>query len=372
MVWGRNEDALPRTRIDRLLDHAVASPLVILRAPRGAGKRVAVRGWLSRNEAPDNSWSWIDCDDSVESLGVELARHYAVATDPGSHLVVLCGFGVRHEGPLRNILEETVREHPGRRLILMTREFLELERRRSLLPVESAVLPPHEFSFTSEEAVAYFHGTALEPFAGQLAKDLGGTPQLLHIAKLRAQTMEPPVMVHAWEKSGKPASPLLPPGLGQSQLDPQSRAYLLGIRRAVARDVKMMLEAEALAPGQLDFLARLAVPAVVPAELLAQISQHHAVDWLPDLERRGLVYRASGNVDEDYCLHPVLCQVLLESHLASDPRRLNSLRRICADFEMTQGSAFRALRHALAIPDYQLASDVLRMHLDEYMGGELG
>lgn len=372
MVWGRSEDALSRKRIDRLLDHAVDSPLVILRAPRGAGKRVAVRGWLSRNGAPDNTWSWIDCDDNAESLGAELARHYAVATDPGAHLVVLSGFGIRHEVPLTHIFAEMLREHPGRRLLLLTREYLELERRRSLLPVGVAVLPPHEFAFTTKEAVAYFRGTALEPFATHLAKDLGGSPQLMRIAKLRAQTMEPPTAAHGWEKTAKLASPLLQPGLEPGQLAPQSRAYLLGIRRAVARDVKMMLEAEALVPGQLDFLARLAVPAVVPSKLLALIAQHHEVDWLPDLERRGLVYRSSGNADEDYCLHPVLCQVLLDDYLATDPLRLASLRRICAGFEMTQGSAFRALRHALVIPDHQLASDVLRMHFDEYMAGELG
>ncbi|MHA7242645.1 helix-turn-helix transcriptional regulator [Paeniglutamicibacter antarcticus] len=350
----------------------MASPLVIARAPRGAGKRVAVHGWLSRNEPRDHSWSWIDCDDSVESLEAELQRHFVDATDPDSHLVVLSGFGVRHEGPFKRILEKMVREHPGRRLLMMTREYLELERRRTLLPFGVTVLPPYEFSFNAEEAAAYFRGTALEQFAMHLAKDLGGTPQLMRIAKLRAETMERPVPARASEKTDEPASPLLSPSVGLGQIDPQSKSYLSGVRRAVARDVKMMLDAEALAPGQLDFLARLAVPTEVPSELLPLIAPNRSGNWLPDLERRGLVFRSSRNVDAEYALHPVLRQVLLESYMASDAQRLKSLQRICARFEMDQGSAFRALRHALAIPDHQLASDVLRMHLDEYITGEFG
>lgn len=113
MVWGRTEDMLPRKRIDRLLDHAVASSVVIVRAPRGAGKRVAVRGWLSRIEPGLGSWSWIECDGSAGPLEAELVRHYEDAADPDTHLVVLCGYGVRHEGQVTGLLEKWFEPTPG-------------------------------------------------------------------------------------------------------------------------------------------------------------------------------------------------------------------------------------------------------------------
>lgn len=265
-----------------------------------------------------------------------------------------------------------VRTHPGRRVLLVTREYLELERRRTLLPIGISVLPPHELRFTAAEAGAYFQGTALEPFAARVASDLGGTPQLMRIAKLRAETMESLPSSHTPEKTDKPVSPLGQSSAEIPKIDPQAKAYLAGVLRAVARDVKMMLDTEDLAPGQLHFLARLSVPVTVHLELLPLIAANRSEDWLPDLERRGLAWRTPGNADEDYSLHPVLRQVLVETHLAADTKLLNSLRRSCARFEMTQGSAFRALLHALEIPDYHLASDVLRMHLDEYMAGDLG
>ncbi|RAX50663.1 hypothetical protein DQ353_03720 [Arthrobacter sp. AQ5-05] len=372
MIWGKFDDTLSRPRLDGLLDQAVASSAVIARAPRGAGKRVAVRDWLSRRDPQARNWSWIKCSELEEPLDLVLARHYETAEDPDSHLVVLedCTSGFNSQ--LTGFVQQMAREHPERRALVLTNEYLDLERQRTLLSFEVAVVPPHEFRFTAVETAAYFRGSALERFAERLCLDLCGTPQLMRMAKLRAQTMRAPEPTQARGKPGKHASPLGPPTPALLELDPPARAFLAEVNAAVDRDMKAMLEGEALEPGQLDFLAVLAVPTTVPRALLPLVAENHPAEWLPDLESRGLVYRSSRNPDEEYCVHPVLRRVLTSAYLAADKDRLCSLHRICARYEMTHGSAFRALRHALAAPDHQLASDILRMHADEYLEGELG
>ncbi|MFL4473496.1 LuxR C-terminal-related transcriptional regulator [Paeniglutamicibacter sp. MACA_103] len=372
MKWGKFDDTLPRPRIDLLLDHAVASSVVIARAPRGSGKRTAIRGWLSRRDPRASSWTWIECSDSTEPLGEVLARTYVGAQDPDSHLVVLVGYSRRNDEELLQVVQRTARRHPQRRMLIVTRDYLELERRRTLLPIDVSVLPPHEFRFTAEEAAAYLQGTVLAEFSGQLANDLCGTPQMLRMAKLRAETMQGPRMPDIAARPGKPVSPVGASSPTTLELDPEAMAFLASVRAAVDRDVKLMLEGEDLEPGQLDFLAVVSVPTTVPAPLLPLLAAGNAEPWLSDLEGRGLVYRSSRNPDEEYCLHPVLRRVLKRVYLEPDPERLGGLHRICARYETTRGSAFRALRHALEARDYQLASDVLRMHADEYLDGELG
>ncbi len=372
MIWGKVDDTLSRPRLDVLLDQAVASSAIIARAPRGAGKRVAVRDWLSRRDPRARNWSWITCGELDDSLDLVLARHYEAARDPDTHLVVLEDCTAVFNGQLAGFVQRMAREHPGRRALVLTSEYLDLERRRTLLPFEVAVVPPHEFRFTDDEAAAYFRGSGLEGFAGPLCRDLCGTPQLMRMAKLRAQTMRAPQPTQAPARPGRHGSPLGPRTPVLLELDPPARAYLAEVNAAVDRDLKAMLDGEALESGQLDFLAVLAVPTTVPLALLPLVAGNHHSEWLPDLERRGLVYRSSRNPDEEYCLHPVLRRVLTSAYLAQDKDRLGSLHRICARYEMTRGSAFRALRHALAAPDHQLASEVLRRHADEYLEGELG
>lgn len=372
MKWGNVDDTLPRPRLDLLLNQAVASSVVIARAPRGSGKRTAIRGWLSRRDPLAINWTWIECDDSAGSLEEALARTYATADDPESHLVALVGYTRRHDKELLRLVQDTARRHPHRRLVIVTRDYLEMERHRTLLPIGISVLPPHEFRFTAGEAADYLRGTALSDFAGQLTDELCGTAQLLRMAKLRAQTMQPPRRPDLVPSPGQSASPLDPPSPTLLELDPAAKAFLASVHGAVDRDVKLMLESEDLEPGQLDFLALISVPTTVPAALLPLLAFRYSEGWLRDLEGRGLVYRSSRNPDEEYCLHPVLRRVLKRSYLEPDPEQLADLHRICARYETAQGSAFRALRHALEAPDYQLASDVLRMHADEYLEGELG
>lgn len=372
MKWGNADDTLPRPRLDLLLDRAVASSVVIARAPRGAGKRTAIRGWLSRRDPLASSWTWIECRDATEPLDQVLARTFGRAEDPDSHLVVLVGYSRRHEEGLLHIVQHMAQRHPHRRMVILTRDYLEMERHRTLLPVAVSVVPPHEFRFTAEEAARYLAGTALEDFAGKLASDLCGTAEFLRMAKLRAETMHGPRVSGLEARPGRAASPLGPPPATLLELDPAARAFLASVHGAVERDVKLMLENENLEQGQLDFLALVSVPTTLPAALLPLLAARQAERWLADLEGRGLVYRSSRNPDEEYCLHPVVRRVLKRAYLEPDADRLADVHRICAQYEMTRGSAFRALRHALEAPDYPLASEVLRMHADEYLEGELG
>src|SRR5690606_22447233 len=128
-----------------------------------------------------------------------------------SHLIVLEDCTAAFNGRLTGFVQQMAREHPGRRALVLTNEYLDLERRRTLLPFEVAVVPPHEFRFTPDEATDYFRGSALERFAEPLCLDLCGTPQLMRMAKLRAQTMRAPEPAQARVKQGKHSSPLGPP-----------------------------------------------------------------------------------------------------------------------------------------------------------------
>jgi LuxR family maltose regulon positive regulatory protein len=372
MKWGNVDDTLPRPRLDRLLDLAVASSVVIARAPRGSGKRTAIRSWLSRRDPLAMNWSLIECGDGTESLDDVLARTYGMAKDPESHLVVLVGFSRWQYEELLPSAQRNTQEHPHRRLVIVTCDYLEMERHRTLLSIGISVIPPHEFRFTAEETAQYLKGTVLAEFSRQLANDLCGTPALVRMAKLRAETMQGPRASDVTDRPWKPVSRLGPPSAVHLDLEPQAKTFLASVHAAVERDVKLMLEGEDLEPGQLEFLALISVPTTVPAPLVPLLASRHTDRWLADLEGRGLVYRSSRNPDDEYCLHPVLRRVLKRVYLEPDPDRLADLHRISSRYEMTQGSPFRALRHALEAPDYQLASEVLRMHADEYLDGDLG
>lgn len=372
MIWESNEESIPRPRLDGLFDRALSSSVVIARGQRGSGKRVAVRGWLSRRDAPANSWSWIECLPDETRLEELLAHQFAQAAEPDSHLVVLAGLGAAHEPQLSQYLQDMGREYPDRRVVMLTREYLEFERQRTLLPLGINVIAPHEFGFTADEAAAYFRGTALEDYAVPLSTELCGTPILLRMARLRAETMETPVSARSAGRRRKPPTLAGLQDPRSAELSPVAKEYLAEVLSAVERDVKMLLENEDFGPGERDFFAVLAVPTTVPHALVKHLTSQQPDKWLADLEARGLLYRCSRNPDEEYCLHPLLRRVAVNTYLASDADRMGSLHRICARYEMARGSAFRALRHALAAPDHQLASEVLRMHADEYLDGELG
>lgn len=368
-------DTLSRPRLDALLDDAVTSSIVIVRGARGSGKRVAVRDWLSRRDPGATLWSWIECDTVEHSIPETIERLCAASSDPESHLVVLSGFSSLHEHQLSAQIQDLLRDNPHRRVVLLSCEYLQLERQRTMLPISISVVPPHQLCFTEEETASYLAGTALEHLAPRLSKDLAGTPQLLRMAKLRAETMRAPASAPGGLKSAKQASPSLGASATLRELSTEEADFLVAVHGAVDRDLKQQLDQEVFAPGQLEFLSLLAVPTTVPLALLPPLVQGRNAEpsaWLADLEARGMIYRSSRNPEEEYCLHPVLRRVLIGSYLAKDAPRLRELHEICARFEMLHGSAFRALRHALTAPNHQLASDVLRMHADEYLDGELG
>lgn len=200
-------DTLFRPRLDALLDDAVTSSIVIVRGARGSGKRVAVRDWLSRRDPDATLWSWIECDTVQDSILDSLEPLYAASSDPDSHLVVLSGFSSVHEQQLSAQIQDLLRENPHRRVVLVSCEYLQLERQRTMLPISISVVPPHQFCFTEEETASYLAGTALEHLAPRLSKELAGTPQLLRMAKLRAETMRAPASAPGRFTSAKQASP---------------------------------------------------------------------------------------------------------------------------------------------------------------------
>ena len=193
------------------------------------------------------------------------------------------------------------------------------------------------------------------------------------MAKLRAEAMEAPRRPrrHGQCRAKAPTSNGLPVP-GRADLAQPARAYLASVQSAVERDVKLMLEGEDLEAGQLDFLAVLAVPTTVTDSLLALCPPSTPSGWLPDLEAGAWSTAPRGTRRRNTACTPCCGGCSSTPISPRTPNRLESLHRICARYEMTQGSAFRALRHALAASDHQLASEVLRMHADEYLDGELG
>ncbi|GAA1499047.1 helix-turn-helix transcriptional regulator [Paeniglutamicibacter kerguelensis] len=398
MGWGRIDSTVTRSRLDILLERAVGSSIVIARGPRGAGKSTAVRDWLMRQDPNAESWSWINLpkldeqlaldafggetglaaskpleDDSVAGLRLaHIRRQFEQAANPGSHLLVLDAFAAQHDAELSAMLEENAEQHPGRRLIIITHEFLVIERRRTLAPIDVSVIPPHEFAFTAEETKLYLAGTLLADFAVELTEESCGSAALLRLAKLRAETIDMPRSFGGTFPPARRSS--LEPSLGsdRGRFDPEARAIVDAVQAAVRRDVLLLIENENLEPEQLEFFAALSVPSFVDETIAPQIFPAAQPHWLKDLESRGIVYRSSRDPEREHRINPVFRRVLQDKYLAPAPERFRELHERCARLEMANGSSFRALRHALEAADYKLASDILRLHADEFFEGDLG
>ncbi len=396
MGWGNAANTLIRQRLDALFNNSVGSSISILRGPMGVGKSTAVLDWLKRCAPETGSWGWInltsldaelvpntsadlsEAASSSELQGLaemrkaQILLHFERSTTSDSHLLVLDAFSARHESELSATLESLAVDYPERRFVIITHELLEMERRRSLSPVDIAVIPPQEFAFTDEEAKAYFAGTVLENFAQELNEESGGSVALLRLAKLRAETM----------KSPRSYGGTFLTSLGENldprkrtygfHPDPEARASVDAIKAAVRRDVLLNVQNAGFDAEQLEFLATLSVPSFIDEQLVPLIYPKAQSHWLPDLEARGLIHRSTRNPEREYQINHVLRSALKEAYLAPSPERLRELNLCCARFELAQGSAFRALRFALDGADYGLASDVIRHHADEYLEGELG
>lgn len=371
----------------------MSSSIMIVRGPVGTGKSTAVLDWLRRSDEDAASWSWINLDtldaeiasalakdasathdspDAAELRRVHLLEHFERSSNPESHLLVLDMFGNKHSRELSATLELLAWEHPERRFVIITHQFLDLERKRSLSPVEIAVIPPQEFAFTVEETRAYFAGTMLAEFSEEMTVESCGSIALLRLAKLRAETMEP--------QRSYGGTFLPPPGAKLAtkmgayvfRLDTETRAAIEAVKAAVRRDLLLQITNDLLDPDQLQFFANLSVPSFVDERIVPRLCRDAPAHWLQDLEERGLIHRSTRNPEREFQINPVFRRVLKDTYLSPEPERLRALYLSCARFELENGSAYRALRFALEAEDYGLASEVLRNHADEYLEGELG
>ena len=390
MGWGRATTTLIRQRLDALLNKAVSSPIMIVRGPQGCGMTTAVIDWLQRCDPERNAWSCVDLDAFDESSttldesrmadeAVRIAEyrrlmesHYEQSPTPDSHLLVLQRFGIKHEPFLAQSIREILKAHRGRRFIVITHELLEFERIRTISPIEISVVPPQEFAFTADETTAFLSGSALEDAAAELTEEFAGSIALLRIARMRAETIDPALFskktfnpfVIAQNRKGSKS--------GAQALEPETQALFDAITSAVRDDVQLLINQEVLGPEELEFFATIAVPNVIDKRLLPLICPQAQDHWLDDLEARGLIHRSTFNPSGSYLMNPVYRQVLQERFLSYPQGKLRELRIVCARFELEHGSAYQALEFALLAEDFQLATDVIRMHADEYLEGELG
>ncbi|MGL3806505.1 response regulator transcription factor [Paeniglutamicibacter sp. R2-26] len=374
------------------------SPIAIARGPRGSGKSTAVRDWLERRDPQATTWSWInlpklDKELSLESSGqgaggvasmppdaedldhlrlARVRRMFDQAATPESHLLVLDAFSTRHEAGLMAWLEVNAERHPGRRVLIITHEFLVVERRRTLADFDVSVLPPHEFAFTIEETALYLEGTRLAEFAAELAEETCGSVALLRLAKLRADSLDAPRSFGGTfppDRHSNHGSPLRP---DHGKFDPETRAVVDTVLAAIRRDVLLLIQSEDLEPERLEFFAAMSVPSLVDESIASELYPEAQTAWISDLESRGLAYRTSRNPERELRINPVFRRVLQDTYLAPDPERLRDLNERCARFEIANGSSYRALRHSLEAANYALASEILRTRADEYVDGELG
>lgn len=390
MGWGRATNTLIRQRIDALLNNAVNSPIMIVRGPQGSGMITAVIDWLKRGDPERNTWSCVDleafdasstshhdarsADDAVRIAEYRrlIESHYEQSPTPDSHLLVLQRFGTKHEPFLAQSIREILEVHDGRRFILITHELLELESIRAISPIGISLIPPQEFAFTVDEATAFLSGSPLEEVAAELTEEFAGSIALLRIARMRVEAIDPALFskksfnpfINAQNRNGVKS--------GTQALAPEAQALFDAITAAVRDDVQLLIDKEALGAEELDFFATIAVPDVIDLRLLPLICPQAQTHWLGDLEARGLIHRSVCNPSGNYLLNPVYRQVLLEKFLRHPQEKLRELRIVCARFELEHGSAYQALNFALQAEDYQLATDVIRMHADEYLEGELG
>jgi len=349
----RRSDFLTRSRLFGALDDLGAAAMVLLYAPAGYGKSLALRQYqehMTESGAAEVVWLTLTEADrdvthlaerlcvTVPGLTAEMLAGRARASFRHDHILILDNaeriVGSAGEGLLLGLLEQ---KWQGLQLMLASRTLPHFGIVRWQLAGDLAVLDADSLCFTLAELTAYLADQRIaltDAHIKSLHRVCGGWPAAVRLAvmALRQDQTDVERLIRAdataWRKLHR-------------YIDDEILSGLSGALRAFTLDI---------AP-----LAR--VTPEFAAELTAD---NNAPLTLAELEEKGLLAQEDhAELHPWYRFHPLLSRFLEGLLQKENPDRLLAVHRAAVIWNRESGRLSDAVRHAFAIGDTATAAELL-------------
>jgi LuxR family maltose regulon positive regulatory protein len=364
-----------RPRLDQHIAEGVGGPLTVVTGPPGAGKTMALASWAAASMTPAPV-AWLTLDDydnqpgsfwshvvkALRQVGVPLEETLPAlphtrasgraflprlasalaALDPPLILVLDDLHLLTAPEPLAELAYVLRYARPGLRVVAAARIDPHLPLHRHRLAGELTEIRAADLAFTAGEADLLMaqHGLTLTAGAVNLITErVGGWAAGLRLAALSLD--------------GHPDPGLFIKNLAAG--DNALTSYL----------VDEVLDAQP--PAQRELMLRTSILDRVSADLAWELTgDEQAGRTLAALARSGAFIEPLGH--GWYRYHPLLAEVLRLKLRLESPDRTPGLHRQAASWYRRNGSLGKAVAHAAAVDDWQLAA---RIVVDEMAVGEL-
>jgi LuxR family maltose regulon positive regulatory protein len=360
---------ISRPRLSHMIDGLLSDhDLVIIKAPSGSGKTVALADWAASGITPGHiTWVTMDeryvdptsfwremilgtaprVDRSVLPLVTECAEALVAGVEPRTVLrriipyvpemyVVIDRFDfVRDEGLINDMIWILQQCRSIKAAVVTVRSKLSLDMCDMALALDMVVVGPEPFNLTVKEMeqLMELRGCSMEHTSVHAAT--GGHPLLTR------------------------ATMAVYDELGVGNIGDY-------VETAVSDFLRLSLAKAKLGKETQEFMVRTSVAESFTVDLALQLSGVEDVDdlleVLQDLEDQGLgLWFRNGNSPRFQ--YAAAVRVLLQKSLKQlDPREIDRLARIVIEHDLSFGNAVSALRQAVAIGDLDMASRIACDH----------
>ena len=362
-VPGRPNWAVPRPRLDRLIAGGIRGPLTALVGPPGIGKTLAMASWAA-NEPP-GPVAWVTLDEfdntprvmwshvmtALRRADVQVPHaSWAAAVDGMDHefLVRLASALAAAEPPVILVLDDI--HLLTERTALQGLGYLMRNARPGLRVIVASridpLLPLHRFRLSGELTEIRADALAFSVAeSGLLMAQHGVTlsPGSLECLTTRAEGWAAGLRLAAISMHEHP--------------DPEQfvKEFVAEDSPVVGYLVEEVLNAQP--PGIRDLLLRTSILDSFDADVANELGDGHAGRDLPGLVRaNGFVLPAGSG---RYRYHSLFADVLRLKLRHERPDLVPELHRRAAGWYRRNGSLTRAVRHAAAAGDWQLAAQIV-------------
>lgn len=356
------------------------APLVVVRAPAGSGKTVAVADWANQLPPVETRGVWFTMGQDTASRldlwrgilqvmhdaallperGVLAASFLALEASPDLRRLLIRGFAqLRHDvvlvidnlhlaaspeimGDLVALLEAT----PGLRVIGVTRLRSELEFDAVAISLNTVVVETAQLMFTKQETVQFLQAQGLSDPGGRLSTALhiavGGLPLTIRGVLILVQ------------REG-------------FDLDSDSVEERLKAAGAdVLRDVWALQVGE---DGDIDFAIRCSIPHSLNTELATRLTgRSDAASVLNLAEGMGVGLWTDGVGGPMFTFTPVIRDELRRELGRRFPAEVKELTRVTARWHLERAEYYLALQHAIEIDDYPLVDEAVLLGYRGFIG----
>jgi LuxR family maltose regulon positive regulatory protein len=359
----------PRPLLRHHLDQATADQVIVVSAPAGSGKTLALADWVGEEEGPETAWISLDADDNDprrlwsaaltsllalpsvarDSRLGQYAEHQAEQPPEADLVEVLAGLLEALDPPVRLVLDD-VHELTGREVLNDLARLIRLRPAGVQFVLASRSDPPISIPRLRLE------GRLHELRADLLRFTLDDTAALLTATGL-ALTPAQVAVLHARTDGWAAGLRLAALALRRTDDHVAFLTQFSGDERSVAEYLTGEI-LDGLSPETQDFLRVVSVCSPLPAALAAELSGRADADLMLDGLRQetALVERTAPGT---YRIHP-----LLRSYLAADlarirPETYRQLHAGAARWWIVQSEPVHALRHAERAGDRELITELV-------------